>query len=239
MRPTALFTSLATLLTLAACGPQTPPIEPSAALGPASAEPMASAAPSAEPKAAPPEDKPAPAAEASPAEALARDLLKSGGRRIGWSAGKKRFVVPIEMRAGGGRGLDLRYYDDDGQQREIQRVCQPGECEQNLDELVKELIPKLAARLGSEGYEAVSAVGWPSGREEMDIESINLKLRFERGKLSAVREKKPATPLRSLGGRSPKGDSLSALYPVPAQKLLGAFAQGDKVAYEFYVFKLP
>ena len=58
-------------------------------------------------------------------------------------------------------------------------------------------------------------------------------------KLEAVREKKPALPLRSLGGRSPKGEGLSALYPVPGQKLLGAFAPADKVAYEFYLFKLP
>lgn len=236
MKPSGLF---ACLLLIAACGPEVPAASPSAENAPASAEPAAAPPPSAEPAAREP-DKPAPAAvESSPAETLARDLVKAGGRRIAWSASKKRFVVPIEMRAGGGRGLDLRYYDDEGHQREIQRVCQPGECEDRLDEIVKELIPKLASRLTSEGYEPISAVGWPSGREEMEVGSIGLTLRFSRGKLEAVREKKPALPLRSLGGRSPKGEGLSALYPVPGQKLLGAFAPADKVAYEFYLFKLP
>jgi hypothetical protein len=225
-------------LTALACGPSTPAQAPEAPKETPSAEPSASAAASA--SAAPEAPAPPPAAESatSPAETLARDLIKSGGRRIGWSASKKRFVVPIEMRADGGRGLDVRYYDDDGNQRENQRVCQPGECEERLNEIAKDLIPKLASRFESEGYEAVSSIGWPSGREEIDVSSLELKLRFDKGKLSAVREKKPAAALRVGGGKGPKVP-LSAIYPVPAAKLVGAFAPGEKVVQDFFVFKLP
>lgn len=232
------FLAASLSLTALACGPSTPAQAPEAPKETASAEPAASAAPSA--SAAPEEPKAAPPAEStSPAETLARDLVKSSGRRIGWSASKKRFVVPIEMRSDGGRGLDVRFYDDDGNQRENQRVCQPGECEERLNEIAKELIPKLAARFESEGYEAIGSVGWPSGREEIDVGSLELKLRYAKGKLSAVREKKPPVALRVGGGKGPKADALSAIYPVPAAKLVGAFAPGDKNAQEFFVFKLP
>lgn len=225
------------LLALAACGPSAPAQTPDPPKEAPSAEPAASAASAAAPSAAP--ESPKPAQAESPAETLARDVIKSGGRRIGWSASKKRFVVPIEMRNDGGRGLDVRFYDDDGTQRENQRVCQPGECEERLNEIAKELIPKLAARFESEGYEAVSSIGWPSGRDEIDVGSLELKLRYAKGKLSAVREKKPPVALRVGGGKGPKAEALSALYPVPAAKLVGAFAPADKNVQEFFVFKLP
>jgi hypothetical protein len=223
----------ATLLLAAipACGPSSPAQSPEAAKETPSAEPEASKeAPSAA-SSAPEASKPkaAPEAEGSPVEGLARDLLKAGGRRIGWSASKKRFVVPVDFRTDGGRGLDLRFYDDDGAQREVMRVCQPGECEERLDEMVKDLLPKLSARLDKEGFESVASVGWPSGRDEIDVGTLQAKLRQDKGKLSIVREKK-TTPLR--GSRSGKGD-VTAVYPVPAAKLLGVIA-GD-----FFVVKLP
>lgn len=227
------------LASVAACGSPPPAETPDPAKAAAASEPaaIATAAPTAEPPATP-EPARTPAAEASPHEALARDLVKSGGRRIGWSASKKRFVVPIELRTDGGRGLDIRYYDDDGNQRENQRVCQPGECEEKLDELAKDLLPKLASRLQSEGYEAVYAIGWPSGRDEIDLTTLNIKLHYENGKLTVPREKKPAVQLRAAGGKAPKTE-ISALYPVAAAKLLGVFAKGDKNAQDFFVFKLP
>ena len=157
--------------------------------------------------------------------------MKAGGRRIAWSASKKRFIVPVDFHTDGGRGLDLRFYDDEGQQRDIQRICQPGECEERLDDLVKDLMPKLAARLSSEGYEGVSSVGWPSGRDEIDVNAVGGKLRYQRGVLSVVRGSK-AVSLHSRG-KSPKADGLSAVYPVPSAKLLGVYAD------EFFVFKLP
>jgi hypothetical protein len=223
------------LASIPACSPAAPAQAPEAAKEAASAEPAAPAAPSAEASAAPEAPKAAPAAADSPAQTLARDLIKAGGRRIGWSATKKRFVVPIDTRTDAGRGLDLRFYDDEGAQREIKRVCQPGECDEHLNEIAKDLIPALTARFESEGYEAVYSIGWPSGRDEIDVSSLEMKLRYDKGRLSAVREKKPATPLRTLGGRSPKG-ALTAIYPVPAAKLVGAVAEGEK---EFFLFKLP
>ena len=117
------------------------------------------------------------------------------------------------------------------QQREILRVCQPGECEESLDEKAKELLPKLAARLGSEGYEPVSSVGWPEGRDEVEVGALQAKLHQDKGRLSLVREKK-STPLRALGGRSPRGE-ITAVYPVLSAKLIGLLAG------EFFVFKLP
>ena len=225
MKNVALVLALASL---SACGPATPAQGPEPAKeGPAEPAPGASSVEAAAPEAA----KPSPAAESSPTESLARDLLKAGGRRIAWSASKKRFVVPVDMRAEGGRGLDLRFYDDDGAQREILRVCQPGECEESLDEKAKELLPKLAARLGSEGYEPVSSVGWPEGRDEVEVGALQAKLHQDKGRLSLVREKK-STPLRALGGRSPRGE-ITAVYPVLSAKLIGLLAG------EFFVFKLP
>lgn len=218
-----------TLASLAACGPATPAQTPEAAKDAPASEPAASA--SAEP--APAEAKAAPAAEPSPAEALARDLVKTGGRRIGWSASKKRFVLPVDFRTDGGRGLDLRFYDDEGAQREILRICQPGECEERLDEIVKEMLPKIAGRLEKEGFEAVSSVGWPSGRDEVEVGALGARLRFEKGRISLVQEKKTIA-LRALGGgKGAKSEAPTALYPVPAAKIMGALGG------EFFVVKLP
>jgi hypothetical protein len=213
------------IASIPACGPATPAPAAEGAKDSPPAEPAASAAP-AEPEAA----KSAPAGEPSPMETLARDLLKSGGRRIAWSASKKRFLVPMDQRADGGRGLNLYFYDDEGNQREILKVCQPGECEDRLDELAKELLPKLTARLSSEGFEAVSSVGWPSGRDEIEVGTLNAKLRQDKGRISIVRDKK-STPLRAMGGKT-KGE-ISAVYPVTSSKLMGVLA-GD-----FFVVKLP
>jgi hypothetical protein len=220
--------ALVALALLAACGPATPAQAPEPAKD-SPAEPAKEAS-TAEP-AAPEASKPAPAAEASsPADSLARDLVKAGGRRIAFSASKKRFLVPVDQRAGDGRGLNLYLYDDEGGQREIVKVCQPGECEEHLDEIVKDLLPKLSARLQSEGFEAVSAVGWPEGRDEIDVATLQVRLKQDRGRLSLVSGKK-STPLRTLG-HAPAG-TISAVYPIPSAKLLAVQAGG------FFLFKLP
>lgn len=225
MKPAAL---LALALLAAACGPATPAQAPEPAKD-SPAEPAKEAA-TAEP-AAPEAKKPAPAAEASsPADSLARDLVKAGGRRIAFSASKKRFLVPVDQRAGDVRGLNLILYDDEGGQREVVKVCQPGECEEHLDEIAKDLLPKLSARLSSEGFEAVSAVGWPSGQDEMEVATLQLRLRQDRGRLSVVHGKK-STPLRTVG-HAPAGE-ITAVYPIPSAKLLAVQAGG------FFLFKLP
>ena len=86
-------------------------------------------------------------APASEAAALARDFLKTGGRRIGYSASKKAFAYPVERRTETGFGLDIQFMGADGQPKDSMRVCQIGECEEHLDELAKELLPKLTSRL--------------------------------------------------------------------------------------------
>ena len=229
-----LFPSAALLLSLlAACGPKEPAQAPETATDAPAAS--GSATPAADAPAAPEAAKPAPApaAESTPAESLARDLAKSGGRRIGWSASKKRFVLPMDVRTDGGRGLDLRFFDDEGNQREILRLCQPGECEERLDEILKDLLPKLASRLDKESFEPVSAIGWPDGRNEIDVSTLNARLHYEKGKLSVVVNEKKKTPLRS-SGKAPRAATLTAIYPVPAAKLIAVLAEG-----EFAVFKLP
>jgi hypothetical protein len=236
VKPAALLA----LALLASCGPATPAQAPEPAKEAPSAEPAKEAS-TAEP--APPEvHATVPAADGvgdlhnikpaadSLADSLARDLVKAGGRRIAFSASKKRFFVPVDQRAGDGRGLNLYLYDDEGGQREIVKVCQPGECEERLDEIVKDLLPKLSARLSSEGFEPVSAVGWPSGRDEIDVATLQIRLHQDRGRLSVVNGKK-STPLRALG-HAPTGE-ISAVYPVPSAKLLAVQAGG------FFLFKLP
>lgn len=235
--PIRVLSISSALVLLAACASTLPSQTPEDAKSSPSAGPVAASSSDAAPTASP--GATGPAASSSPSEVLARDLIKAGGRRIGYSASKKRFLVPIEIRSEGGRGLDLRLFDSEGQPREIERVCQPGECEEHLDEIAKDLIPKLAARLEKEGYETVYSVGWPSGRDEIDVASLNARLRYEKGRLLTVREKKPAVSLRALGGRAPKATSLSAVFPVPTEKLLGAFVAEGAAIQEFFVFKLP
>jgi hypothetical protein len=233
----ALVAASFALASLPACGGPVPAQTPEAAAAPAESASAQADMPAATAAAAP--DAPGSATgAASPAETLAHDLLKAGGRRIAFSAGKKRFMVPIEMRTDGGRGLDLRFYDDEGSEREILRVCQPGECEERLDELVRDLLPKVAARIDKEGYEAIYAVGWPSGQDEIDVNALGGKLQRAQGRVSLVREKKTA-PLRALGGKGAKAGAVSAVYPAPGAKLLGAFAEGDRGSPSFCVFKLP
>ncbi len=215
------------------CGPSSPPASPDApgdahtsptATSTADAPPPPTATATADAPKAPPSNEP------SAVETLARDLLKAGGRRIGYSATKKGFVFPKDARVGAGRGLDLIYTDEEGHQKDIQRVCQPGECEEKLDEIVKEITPKLVERLTRDGYEAIFAIGWPPG-DEAEIRSIGLKLKYTKGKLEQIKDKK-SVALKS--SKPLKAASIMALYPTSNGKLLGVIAEGD-----LYVYKLP
>lgn len=246
LRPLSLAAPL--LLILASCG-SPPPAEaptPPTAAPEASADPAASAAPeaSAEPaaSAAPAAAAAAPEAPASEAATLARELAKSGGRRIGYSATKKAFVHPVERRIQNGFSLDIQFTGEDGSPRDAMRVCQPGECEDRLDEMLKAFLPKLTERLESEGYTTIRAIGWPGGGDELEVQSLSAKLRYQKGKLTKVLEGKPAAPLTKLGG--PRFDSApEAVFVVPGGKLLAVFAKpsGDAkgLVQELHVFKLP
>jgi hypothetical protein len=193
----------------------------------------------------PQEAKPAPAAQAEPSEAevLARDFLKSGGRRIGYSESKKGFAYPLEQRSETGMGLDVQFAAEDGTPRDRVRVCQIGECEENLNDIVKELMPKLSARLQSEGYTAIRGIGWPQGRDELEVSTLSMKLKYTKGKLEALREGKPAVALKQAGGKRIDATTLLAIFIVPGGKLLGVLAppgaDAKGLVQEFYVFKLP
>jgi hypothetical protein len=91
--------------------------------------------------------------------------LKTGGRRIAYSASKKGFLYPLETRQKSGFSLDINALGEDGSSSDATRVCQIGECEEHLDEITKELLPKLASRLETEGYVSLRWIGWPTGRE--------------------------------------------------------------------------
>lgn len=204
---------------------------------PASSEPAAPAA--AEP--ASPLASAAP--EALESEILARDFLKSGGRRIGYSATKKGFAYPLERRQDNGFSLDIQFTGEDGHPRDVMRVCQFGECEERLDEIIKELLPKLAARLEADSYVAVRGIGWPSGRDELEVSSLGMKLRYRKGRLEALREGKPPAFLAGVSTKKLDAPALQAIFLIPDSKLLGVSAApgGDAkgLVQDFYVFKLP
>jgi hypothetical protein len=245
LRPLSLAAPL--LLILASCG-SPPPVEapttPTSAPE-ASADPAASAAPeaSAEPaSSAAPAAAAAPEAPASEAATLARELAKSGGRRIGYSATKKAFVHPVERRIQNGFSLDIQFTGEDGNPRDAMRICQPGECEDRLDEMLKAFLPKLTERLEREEFTTIRAIGWPGGGDELEVLSLSARLRYAKGKLTMVLEGKPAAALIKLGGA--RFDSApEAVFVVPGGKLLAAFAKpsGDAkgLVQEFHVFKLP
>jgi hypothetical protein len=233
------------LLMLAGCGspppadaPPTPTATPEATAAPeASAAPDASAEPA--PSAAPAATADAPGSEAA---TLARELAKSGGRRIGYSASKKAFAHPVERRIQNGFSLDIQFTNEDGSPHDTMRVCQPGECEDRLDEMLKAFLPKLTERLDHDGYTTMRAIGWPGGGDELEVSSLGAKLHYDKGRLTKVIAGKPAAALTKLGG--PRFDSApEAVFVVPGGKLLAAFAKpsGDAkgLVQELHVFKMP
>src|SRR5262245_31303216 len=177
-----------------------------------------------------------PPSQTSESETLASDLLKRGGRRIGWSDTKKGFVHPMRRRTGQSASLDIVFTDEAGRNRDVMRVCQAGECDEHMAELVAQTTPKLSARLDAEGYVAIRAIGWPSGRDELDVDSLGMKLRSKGGRIEAIRQGKPAAALGTV-----KPPRLLAVFPVPNAKLLGVVSspEGDPDDETFSVLRLP
>lgn len=257
-RPRALFAA-AILALLAGCGGSSPEASspesapPSEGSAEGASEPSSKGGDGEAAKAASSEGAAAPQASAAPEAApegqqsesmnLARDFLKTGGRRIGYSATKKGFAYPVEHRAENGFGLDVQFVGDDGRPRDAMRICQIGECEEHLDELAKELLPKLASRLEQDGYVSIRGIGWPQGRDELEVNSLTMKLKYTKGKLEALREGKPAARLTLQGGKRLDAPTLLAVFVIPDSKLLGVLAppSGDAkgLVQDFYVFKLP
>ncbi|MEP7121601.1 MAG: hypothetical protein ABJE95_11845 [Byssovorax sp.] len=243
-RPLSLAAPL--FFVLASCG--TPP--PVAAPPAPTAAPETSAAPG---SAAAPEASAEPAASAAPvataeapgseAATLARELAKAGGRRIGYSASKKAFAHPVERHVpNGGFSLDIQFTGEDGSPRDAMRVCQVGECEDRLDEMLKGFLPKLTERIERDGFTTIRAIGWPGGGDELEVSSLGAKLHYDKGRLTRVITGKPGVALTKLGG--PRFDNApEAVFVVPGGKLLAVFAKpsGDAkgLLQELHVFKLP
>jgi hypothetical protein len=173
-------------------------------------------------------------------EGLARDFLKSGGRRIGYSATKQSFAYPFEQRGEEGFRLEVHFTDEEGRQKDMMKVCDFSECSEKLDEIAKVLVPKLAGRLEADGYASIRGLGWPSGRDELEVGTLGMKLKYTNGRLEGLREGKPAASLGQVGTRKPE---LLAIFVIPDVKRLGVFAKpsGDAkgVMQEFHVLKLP
>lgn len=189
-----------------------------------------------------PEAKPKePAKAASETETLARDIVKGGGRRIGFSAAKKMFAVPNEKRTETNFGLDVFFYGDDGANRDPIRVCQLGECEEHMSEKLDEVLPKIVQKLDEGGYVSVRGIGWPDGKDELEVSSLGMKLKFKSGRLEGLKEGKPPVVFQVAGGRLDVSE-IKAVYLPTDSKLMGLFGKPSRSTgsvQSFYVLKIP
>lgn len=182
-----------------------------------------------------------PAKAASETETLARDVVKGGGRRIGFSAAKKMFAVPNEKRTETNFGLDVFFYGEDGANRDPIRVCQMGECEEHLSEKLDEVLPKIVQKLDEGQYVSVRGIGWPDGKDELEVSSLGMKLKFKGGRLEGLREGKPAVNFQVAGGRLDVSE-IKAIYLPTDSKLMGLFGKPSRpngAVQAFYVLKIP
>ena len=182
-----------------------------------------------------------PAKAVSETETLARDVVKGGGRRIGFSASKKLFAVPNEKRNETNFGLDVFFYGDDGANRDPIRVCQMGECEEHLNEKLDEVLPKIIQKLDEGGFVSVRGIGWPDGRDELEVSSLGMKLKFKGGRLEGLREGKPAVTFQVAGGRLDVSE-IKAIYLPTDSKMMGLFGKPSRATgsvQAFYVLKIP
>lgn len=182
-----------------------------------------------------------PAKTVSETETLAKEIVKGGGRRIGFSAAKKMFAVPNEKRTETNFGLDVFFYGEDGANRDPIRVCQMGECEEHLSEKLDEVLPKIVQKLDEGGYVSVRGIGWPDGRDELEVSSLGMKLKFKSGRLEGLREGKPAVTFQVAGGRLDVAE-IKAIYLPTDSKIMGLFGKPAKSTgsvQQFYVLKIP
>lgn len=219
----------------------TPPPATAAVSASAGVEPApTSASTGADPEPAPTALPEAP--KGNPTEQLVRDIVKTG-RKIGFSATKRAVFHAVRWdQPGSGFGLRVSFQAEDGKELKSFVVCQPGECEEHLDDKLKTEIPKIAAYADEGGYEGVSGNGWAGGQSELELKSAGLKLSFVKGKLELVLEKGRKT----LGTvPSKKGAELEpeAVYLLRDTKLVAVmFRRGGGTASaprELMIFKLP
>jgi len=240
---------------LSGCGPAKEPVTPEGGEGSGAAtsegegaekpanEGAAEAKPEGEGAAeAKPEAKPAaPSKATSPAEDLARDIVKGGGRRIGWSATKKTFAVPYEKRNETSFSIEVHFYGEDGQSHDPMQICQMGECAEKLDEKFAELLPKLAQRLEEGEFTPLRSIGWPDNRDELEVSTLGMKLKWSGGKIQGLKEGKKPVTFSVAGGRLDISE-LKAIFLVPDTNLLGVLGTPAKlpgVVQTFHVVKMP
>ncbi|MRG96297.1 hypothetical protein [Polyangium spumosum] len=236
-----------------ACGPAKEPVTPEGGSDEAAADPAATEAKPAEGAAAAeakpegeapaeakaPERKPAEAKALSESESLAKEIVKGGGRRIGWSASKKLFMVPMEKRTEEAFSIEVHFVGDDGKVRDPMQICQLGECAEHFDEKLTELLPKLAQKVEEGEFVAIRSIGWPDNRDELDVSSLGMKLRLSKGKIEGVKEGQKPVVFPPVGRFEIWG--LKAIYVVPDTKLLGVFAKPANPGFvqTFHVVKVP
>ncbi len=173
-------------------------------------------------------------------EQLARDIVKGGGRRIGWSASKKLFMVPNEKRTETAFSLDVLFYGEDGQSRDPMQICQMGDCAEKLDEKLAELMQKLVQKLEEGGFIAIRSIGWPDNRDELEVSTLGMKLKWSKGRIEGVKEGQKPVAFTAAGGRLDIS-ALKAIFLVPDTKLLGVLGTPSKpgVLQTFHVVKMP
>ena len=128
---------------------------------------------------------------------------------------------------------------EDGNLHDNMRVCQFGECEEHLDEISKDFLPKLSSRLDGDGYVSIRGIGWPDARDELEVNGLSGKLHYSKGKMELERDGKKAG-LAGIGKRI-EAKSPLAVFVVPDKKIMAVFAQpgGGGVVQELYLVKLP
>jgi hypothetical protein len=231
---------------LAACGggkaEPTEPVDTGDAVATGAPDPAPDAAPTSEPAASATPVEPGPASsERSPMEALARDMIKTG-RKIGWSPTKRTIAYGEYWTEPGGRGFHVMFVAEDGKS-EQHEVCKAGECDEVLDERVKTEVPKIAAKLESGAYQALSSSGWAVDQPELELRGSDIKLTFKGGKLSVAQGGKT----KPLGSAPPKSAPV-AVFLAKDDKVVvvdfrldapGKSDQGFAVANVLRLYKLP
>lgn len=236
---------VASLLALAACGGATPPPDDSDdAIG---SSDVASSSGSdvienepgdGEDEAAPPPEVPEePQGDTESAlEELARYLIKRPGRRVAYSAQQERFAVTRETTSGGLFTIDISFVDESGREQKAIRICDPNECDEQLNDLAKKKIPELADQFDTEGYKSVRAIGWPT-RNELKVSTLAMKLKLDKRRLTGTTEDGKKVTLGTLPHKAPY---LHAIFPIPDEGLVGYYASADEsgVNKVFGVFKI-
>ena len=112
--------------------------------------------------------------------------------------------------------------------------------QEHFDEKLTELLPKLAQKVEEGGFVAIRSIGWPDNRDELDVSSLGMKLKWSKGKIEGVKEGQKPVAFTTQGGKLDIS-ALKAIYVVPDAKLLGVFGTPAKPGFvqAFHVVKVP